>query len=79
MNLPGWWPSLHRLCLLFCHANLQFRWLSQVAHDVAQGIHGCAQRGIAQRDTTERNMGYDETGRGYLLDFSAGKVCFLFL
>ena len=51
------------------------RWLFQVAHDVAQGIHGCAQRGIAQRDTTERNMGYDQAGRGYLLDFSAGKVC----
>ena len=57
------------------HAKMPYCLLFQVAHDVAQAIHGCAQKGIAQRDTTERNMGYDENGRGCLLDFSAGKVC----
>lgn len=49
----------------------------QVVHDVAEGIRQCAQRSIAQRDTTERNMGYNKDGRGFLLDFSAGKVIVL--
>lgn len=65
--------AMNLLALLACQPSCVAAF--QVAHDVAQGIHGCAQRGIAQRDTTERNMGYDQASRGYLLDFCAGKVC----
>ncbi|KAK9803027.1 hypothetical protein WJX72_005575 [[Myrmecia] bisecta] len=48
--------------------------VAQVAHDMAKGIQGCTERDIAQRDTTEGNIGYDEDKRGCLLDFSAGKL-----
>ena len=48
--------------------------LHQVVCDVARAIGAAFDRGVLHRDVTPNNIGHLE-GRGYLLDFSAGKVC----
>ena len=45
----------------------------QVVADITTAIKGSAKAGVAHRDITPNNFGHID-GRGFLYDFSAGKV-----